>query len=142
MCTAGALLGDSEWTACFEEDPGFIARLSPVDYHRFHFPDDGELLASWRIPGALYSLNPWALAQRGDLFMLNERQVSILQTHSGRTFHRGDEKGLFLFGGSTVIVLGEAGCWQIEASLLANTDAGLETYLQLGSRLGQAADSC
>ncbi len=160
---ASALLGDGDWTAAFEHGPGFIARLCPVDYHRFHFPDDGEILARWRIPGVLHSVNPWALAEREDIFMVNEREVTILQTahfgrlayvevgatcvgrivqtHAGSAFRRGDEKGMFLFGGSTVIVLGEAGRWQVDPEIRARTGQGLETYLKLGARLGNGVSS-
>ncbi len=155
---ASALLQNEEWQAHFESGPGFIARLCPVDYHRFHFPDDGEVLASWRIPGSLHSVNPWALAFRQDIFMLNERQVTILQTkhfgklafievgatcvgkivqtYTGDRFSRGDEKGMFLFGGSTVIVIGEKGRWTIDPTILDNTAKGIETYLRMGRALG------
>ena len=161
LFNAIALLGESRWTSCFADGPGFIARLCPVDYHRFHYPDDGALLASWRIPGALHSVNPWALAERQDIFMINERQVSILQTerfgrlayvevgatcvgrivqtHHGEHFQRGEEKGMFLFGGSTVIVIGEPGKWQVDADLLERTQAGRETYLKMGAKLAEAS---
>jgi phosphatidylserine decarboxylase len=151
---ASALIGNSEWADCFENGPGFIARLCPVDYHRYHYPDDGRLLAGWRIPGALHSVNPWALAERADIFMINERQVSILetvhfgklayvevgatcvgrivQTHFGETFSRGEEKGMFLFGGSTVIVIGEPGRWQLDENMVQRTREGTETYLKMG----------
>lgn len=156
---ASALLRNEEWQSHFEDGPGFIARLCPVDYHRFHFPDDGEVLASWRIPGALHSVNPWALAFRQDIFMLNEREVTILQTknfgklafievgatcvgkikqtYAGREFSRGDEKGMFLFGGSTVIVIGEKGRWSIDPEIVENTQMGIETYLKMGRALGE-----
>ena len=157
---ASALIGNSEWTGCFENGPGFIARLCPVDYHRYHYPDDGRLLASWRIPGALHSVNPWALAERADIFMINERQVSILetarfgklayvevgatcvgkivQTHHGERFCRGDEKGMFLFGGSTVIIIGERGRWQLDEKMVQRTREGTETYLKMGVPLAVA----
>ncbi|MBV1860981.1 MAG: phosphatidylserine decarboxylase [Nannocystaceae bacterium] len=155
---ASALLRNEEWQAHFEDGPGFIARLCPVDYHRFHFPDDGEVLASWRISGGLHSVNPWALAFRQDIFMLNEREVTILQTkhfgklafievgatcvgkikqtYSDKGFSRGDEKGMFLFGGSTVIVIGEKGRWSIDPAIVENTAKGIETYLKMGRALG------
>lgn len=155
---ASALLKNEEWQGHFENGPGFIARLCPVDYHRFHFPDEGEVLATWRVPGALHSVNPWALAFRDDIFMVNEREVTILQTknfgklayievgatcvgkiqqnYSGTTFARGDEKGMFLFGGSTVIVIGEKGKWNIDPAILDNTAEGVETYLKMGRKLG------
>ncbi len=160
---ATSLLGESQWTSHFEEGPGFIARLCPVDYHRYHYPDDGTVLDSWRIPGALHSVNPWALAERADIFMINERQVSILeterfgklayvevgatcvgrivQTHTDDSFRRGDEKGMFLFGGSTVIVIGEKGRWQIEADIVERTEQGLETYLKMGAAMGSASNA-
>ena len=157
---ASALLASEEWDAYFEDGPGFIARLCPVDYHRFHFPDDGEVLASWRISGALHSVNPWALAFRQDIFMLNEREVTILQTkhfgklafievgatcvgkikqtYTDKRFSRGDEKGMFLFGGSTVIVIGEKGRWKIDPAIVENTGMGIETYLKMGRALGES----
>lgn len=157
---ASALLRNEEWQPYFEDGPGFIARLCPVDYHRFHFPDDGDVLASWRVAGALHSVNPWALAFRQDIFMLNEREVTILQTehfgklafievgatcvgkikqtYEGERFSRGDEKGMFLFGGSTVIVIGEKGRWHIEPAILDNTTKGIETYLKMGRALGRS----
>lgn len=156
---SSALLQSEQWQAWFDDGPAFIARLCPVDYHRFHYPDDGEVLTAWRIPGALHSVNPWALACREDIFMINERQVTILQTnrfgklayvevgatcvgkivqtHSGKTFARGAEKGKFLFGGSTVIVLGEAGRWSVEPDIVANTGRNLETYVKMGRALGR-----
>jgi phosphatidylserine decarboxylase len=160
---ASALLKSERWASTFEDGPGFIARLCPVDYHRFHFPDDGEILDSWKIPGALHSVNPWALAFRDDIFMINEREVTILetkafgkiayvevgatcvgkikQTYTETSFQRGDEKGMFLFGGSTVIVIGERGRWSVDPQILENTEQGVETYLKMGQPLGARASS-
>ena len=158
---APALLQNESWQATFAGGPGFIARLCPVDYHRFHFPDDGQVLDRWRIPGALHSVNPWALAERSDIFMINERAVTILETahfgklayvevgatcvgkivetHQADTFRRGDEKGMFLFGGSTVIVLGEPGRWQLDRSVVEHTEQAMESYLKMGRRLATVA---
>ena len=159
---ASALLKNEEWAPIFESGPGFIARLCPVDYHRFHFPDTGRVLDSWRVAGVLHSVNPWALAFRDDIFMINEREVTILdteefgklayievgatcvgkikQTHTAETFERGDEKGMFLFGGSTVIVIGERGRWNINERILDYTRNGVETYLKMGQALGTKTD--
>jgi len=157
---AAALLNHPKWNEVFDQGPGFIARLCPVDYHRYHFPDAGRVLDSWRIPGALHSVNPWALAFREDIFMINEREVTILeterfgklayvevgatcvgkiqQTHHEERFERGDEKGMFLFGGSTVIVLGEPGKWAVDERILDHTREGIEAYLKMGQALGRA----
>ncbi len=162
LFAAPALLGREAWNDTFTGGPAFIARLCPVDYHRFHYPDDGKVLERFRIPGALHSVNPWALAFRGDIFMINEREVTILeterfgklayvevgatcvgkiaQTHTGETFARGEEKGMFLFGGSTVIVLGEPSRWSIDPRIAQHTQDGVETYLKMGQGLGRAAE--
>ena len=102
--------------------------------------------------------------------MINERQVTILetehfgklayvevgatcvgkiqQTHHEASFERGDEKGMFLFGGSTVIVLGEPGKWTVDSRILDHTNDGVEAYLKMGqapdmrcSRSGSLGDA-
>ena len=94
--------------------------------------------------------------------MINEREVTILetehfgklayvevgatcvrkiqQTHHDDTFERGDEKGMFLFGGSTVIVLGEPK-WAVDDRILAHTNQGVEAYLKMGSPWGEHCSS-
>ncbi|MEI8348405.1 MAG: phosphatidylserine decarboxylase, partial [Pseudomonadota bacterium] len=131
--TAQELLVNTPWAKDFVEGPILIARLCPVDYHRYHFPDDGTILGHYRIPGQFHSVNPLALKKLPQIFITNERQVTILQTknfgklayievgamgvgkiiqsYKNLNFKRGDEKGYFLFGASTVIVLGEKNRW-------------------------------
>jgi phosphatidylserine decarboxylase len=102
-------------------------------------------------------VNPLALKVKPEIFIENERHVTILNTdnfgkmayievgaicvgkiiqskplYAGMPFSKGDEKGYFLFGGSTVIVLGEKGKWTPSSDIVNNTHNGLETYLQLG----------
>ena len=153
-----ALLAHEKWGKVFEEGPCLLARLCPVDYHRFHFPDSGEIEDHYRVPGVLHSVNPLALKYNQDIFAINERQVTILNTENfGRlayvevgaicvgkivqtrplvgSFKRGEEKGYFLFGGSTVIVLGEKGKWRPDEVLLEKTMQGMEVYQKLGTRI-------
>ena len=156
--SAAELLGDATVAAPFERGPAFIARLCPVDYHRFHFPDGGRITHRAHRGGPLHSVNPLALQFKPDILVTNERQISILETDGfgrlayvevGATmvgkivqthpetapFRRGDEKGYFLFGGSTVVVLGEAGAWTPDADLLEQSRAGRETLVRLGERI-------
>lgn len=153
-----ALLGDSPLVQSFKGGPGFIARLCPVDYHRFHFPDDGRILYSTRLHGPLHSVNPIALKSKGDILFTNERQLQVLETKNfGRiamievgalavgkiiqshpatdAFKRGDEKGYFLFGGSTVILVGEPGAFKIDDDILSRTREGMECFVRLGERV-------
>jgi phosphatidylserine decarboxylase len=146
----------------FAGGPLLLARLCPTDYHRFHYPDSGRTLESWRIPGKLHSVNPAALKFRGDILCTNERHVSILETESlGKLayvevgalcvglivqshdekapFARGDEKGYFLFGASTVIVLGQPGAWVPDEDLVEQTRTHRrETLVRLGQGIAKS----
>jgi phosphatidylserine decarboxylase len=155
--SAEALLGRKDLARQFQGGPLLLARLCPLDYHRFHYPDDGRTLDSYRIHGALHSVNPLALKYRSEIFFTNERHVSLLETaHLGRLayievgalmvgkivqthlqpdFHRGDEKGYFLFGASTVIVMGQPGAWRPAQDLLQQTAQKRETLVRLGEAL-------
>jgi phosphatidylserine decarboxylase len=158
--TPAAVLADAPDATTFEGGPLLIARLAPVDYHRFHFPDDGEVVDEYRIAGRLHSVNPFALRGRSDILATNERHVSILdtanfgrlamvevgamnvgrivQTHPpGRPFRRGDEKGYFCFGASTILLFGEAGGWIPSDDLLEQTAQQRETLVRLGDEVAR-----
>lgn len=155
--SAKGLVNNFKWNDVFSEGPLLLARLCPVDYHRFHFPDNSKILDEYRIPGLYHSVNPVAIKNKEDIFITNERHVTIIETENfgklayievgaicvgkivqsvklipGAKYNKGDEKGYFLFGGSTVIVVGEKGKWTPDSDIINNTKSGLETYLQLG----------
>jgi phosphatidylserine decarboxylase len=158
--TPAALLADIEQAFRFDGGPLLLARLAPVDYHRFHFPDDGERVSDRRIPGRLHSVNPFALRRRTDILATNERRVSVLrtahfgtlamvevgamnvgrivQTHHGREFGRGDEKGYFCFGASTILLFGEPRTWVPTDDLLEQTTQRRETLVRLGEPVARA----
>lgn len=146
----------------FRGGPVLAARLCPIDYHRFHYPDDGRTLAAWRVPGSLHSVNPWALATRRDVFATNERRVAILhterfgalayvevgamnvgrivQTHPEREpFARGAEKGMFRFGASAIVVVAEPGAIAVDDDLVERTAAGGESLVRLGEGIARVS---
>lgn len=153
-----AVIASEKWGSTFKDGPCLLARLCPVDYHRYHYPDNGRVLDHYRIKGQLHSVNPLALQKKEDIFIRNERVVTILETeHFGKlayvevgavcvgkivqsgsleNFNRGEEKGYFLFGGSTVIVFGEQGRWKPSKDILEATKSGHEVYVHLGDEVG------
>lgn len=154
--TVETLLGDRELAAAFEGGVCVVFRLTVGDYHRYHFFDDGRAGESRFIKGRLHTVRPAALARRR-VFTENCRVCTVLHTEGfgdavmvevgamfvGRivneekeTFRRGEEKGYFEFGGSTVILLLGKDRAEIDAELLANTAAGLETKVRCGERIG------
>jgi phosphatidylserine decarboxylase len=151
---AKTILGDKS-AARFQGGPIILARLSPVDYHHLHFPDNGMVTDHAQIGHRLWTVNPTALRNQPDILFRNERHVQLLQTeHFGllgfveigalsvgrivqlhqrdRPFLRGEEKSVFKFGGSAVVLFGEAGAWQPAPDILQHTAEGIETYLRLG----------
>ena len=137
-----------------------VLRLAPVDYHRFHFPCDCESCGSVRVvPGKYHSVNPIALLRHPDVYADNERQIlrcrsqfgdfwlvdvgafgvgTIVQTYEGVRHAKGDEKGYFKFGGSTVIFIAAAGAVEFDADIVRNSAAGLETRVLCCERIGLA----
>ncbi len=154
----------------FDGGTVIIARLCPVDYHRFHFPISGKVIHQYRVSGILHSVNPVALSVDPEIFLKNERQVCILENPIfgnvamievgalgvgkivqsygkeklvGSTFEKGDEKGYFLFGGSTVIFVIKKNVLTLAEDLLKNSSGKeiIETWIPLGDQLGEYRNS-
>lgn len=143
----------------YEDGVFVIIRLAPVDYHRFHFPTDGNISESKLIDGWYYSVSTHAVKQNFRIFCENKREYSVLktekfgdiamfevgatmvggitQTYKANSFvNKGEEKGYFYFGGSTCILVFEKGKIQIDKDLLENTQKGIETKVYMGERIG------
>jgi phosphatidylserine decarboxylase len=159
------LLKDEGLAKRYEGGTLILARLCPVDYHRFHFPVSGHISKHYRIGGALHSVNPAVFKAEPKVFLKNEREVALLETehfgtvamievgalgvgkivqsaYSNRSplpykFEKGQEKGYFLFGGSTVIWLIEPGKMKMSPDLIDYSQQGIETWVPLGSPLGE-----
>lgn len=56
--------------------------LSPRDYHRIHSPVRGEVMGVSYIPGHLFPVNPFAVDNIDELFAVNERLITHLETPS------------------------------------------------------------
>ena len=139
-----------------------VMRLAPVDYHRFHFPCACTTPEPVKVvPGRYHSVNPIALVRRPDIYADNERQIlkcqaafgdfwmvdvgafgvgTIVQTYTGVKHAKGDEKGYFKFGGSTVIFIVRAGAVTFDADLVRNSAEGVETRVCCGERIGCATE--
>ena len=153
-----SFLDNTELAQKHKDGSMIVFRLAPPDYHRYHFPVSGMTSSSnIKIDGDYYSVNPLALRKKAEIFWLNKREYgivkspifgdvvmvevgatmvgSMIQTYSGTTVKKGQEKGYFKFGGSTVVLLFEKDQIKIDADLLTNTVNGLETTIKMGEQI-------
>lgn len=82
--TVASFLGDDELAARYENGAYFNLYLSPQDYHHVHAPVGGTVSRSVHIPGKLWPVNDWSLANVNELFSINERVVTYIDSSFGR----------------------------------------------------------
>jgi len=156
------LLQDRALAAEFTEGVCLIFRLTPDDYHRYSYIDDGEVLGQKYIKGILHTVRPIA-HQRCCVFCRNSREYTVMQTknfgkvaqievgalfvgritnyeHGGRV-KRGGEKGMFQFGGSTVIMLFKKDAIILDDTIYENTRRNRETIVRMGCKIGEKKNS-
>ena len=61
----------------------------------------------------------------------------ICNHHSEYRFNRGEEKGMFQFGGSTIVLIFEENSVVPDEDILANTASGYETVVKYGEKIGK-----
>lgn len=135
----------------------WVFRLCVEDYHRYIYVDGGRESKRVRIPGVFHTVNP-AAGDRLPVYIENTREYSILKSDNfgeiiqmevgamlvGKIENgpvrarakRGQEKGKFAFGGSTVILMTREGRVQPDEDILENSARGIETRVRLGERIG------
>lgn len=137
-----------------------IFRLCVDDYHRYAYIDEGKQKKNYKIPGVLHTVNPIACGKY-PVYKENSREFSVLYSKNfgkvlmievgamlvGRICNyndetyaiRGQEKGRFEYGGSTVILAFAEGKVAIDKEILDNSRRGYETVVQMGSVIGKKA---
>jgi phosphatidylserine decarboxylase len=78
--TVARFLGDDDHAKRYERGAYFNLYLSPQDYHHVHSPVSGNIVRSVHIPGKLWPVNDWSLAHIDELFSINERVVTYIDT--------------------------------------------------------------
>ncbi len=156
------LLQSKELAERYRQGSMVIARLCPVDYHRFHFPFQCIPGKAVLINGFLFSVNPIALKRNINYLSENKRMVTELQTEKfgtvlyleigatyvgsieqtyipGKTHAKGDEKGYFSFGGSCLILLFEPDRIIFDSDLVEHSVRKMEVRGLLGQSLGKCS---
>ena len=133
-----------------------IFRLCVDDYHHYVYPDDGKVISKKFIKGCLHTVQPIAL-KKYKVFSENSRCITHLEcknlgkvcyieigamiigkivNEDKKYFKKGEEKGHFEFGGSTVVLLIEEDI-DIFKTILDNTNKDIETIVKLGDNIGR-----
>lgn len=156
--TVGSLLKNGELAEKYSGGLCLVFRLCVTDYHRYFFFDGGIAERNTFIKGRLHTVQPAALERRR-VFTENCREYTLLKTDnfgdavmvevgammvgrivnevkSGR-FERGQEKGRFEFGGSTVILLLEKNRAELDGEFFENTRNDRETVVKCGEKIGR-----
>ncbi len=157
--TVASLLKNAELAAQYEGGTVLIFRLTVDDYHRYCYMAAGTVGEPVKIQGKLHTVNPIA----NDYFPIykeNTREYCAMDTEQfgqvlmmevgalmvGKIVNhpvdgpvsRGQEKGYFRFGGSTVVLILKAGAAQLDADILENSAEGYETVVKYGQKIGIA----
>ena len=67
--------------------------------------------------------------------------VGRIRNRVATEFNRGDEKGYFEFGGSTIVLLIKKGVVELDEDIVRNSQNGNETQVKIGSKIGKKATS-
>jgi phosphatidylserine decarboxylase len=154
--TVPELLREPDLAAIYKDGTCLVFRLSTHDYHRYSFVDDGQVIRTRTINGMLHSVQPVS-AKRYRPFSENCRQYSVIETlnfgtvvavevgallvgrihnHEITTCRRGQEKGYFSLGGSTICLLLEPGSVTIDPDIMEYSRKHIETKVRLGEAIG------
>ena len=154
------LLRDDALAATFAGGSMIVCRLALADVHHFQFPDSGTPGAPRVIPGRYHAGGPYAERGLVPFFAENHRMVtpfdadhfgpmaivdvgaltvgSIRQHFQpGAHVEKGDPKGWFELGGSTVVLLFREGVIELDADLCALTAREIECFVRMGRPLGR-----
>lgn len=146
------LLESDETAEAFSGGTALVFRLTPSHYHRYCFNDGGRVTVEKDIPGILHCVRPIA-TEAFPVYIRNSRSYCVIESENFGTMvqmevgalfvgriknhpvsgpvRRGDEKGCFEFGGSTVIMLVQKGALVLPEALFS----GEEFPVVLGERL-------
>ena len=152
-----SLLRDEKLVEKYQGGKALVFRLTVDDYHRYIYIDDGYKSHNRSIAGVYHTVNPIA----NDMYPIyreNHREYTMLRTdnfgdviqmevgalmvgritnlHDKAKIRRGEEKGYFEYGGSTIVLLLEKDKASIDKDIIDNTKAGIETRVLCGQKIG------
>lgn len=134
-----------------------VFRLSTDNYHRYCYIDSGTKGKNIHIDGVFHTVQPIAL-KHYNFYKTNTREYTVLNTnnfgkvievevgamgvgkivnnHEEYRFKKGEEKGYFEFGGSTIVLLVKKDIIIIDEDIYNNSLENIETNVKYGEKIG------
>ena len=154
------LVGGADIAEDYMNGTCLVLRLGVENYHRYCYIDDGFKSRNWHIQGRYHPVQPIVVRKR-PVFIQNTREYCVLYTENfgpvvqievgaclvgkidnyrqAGVIHRGEEKGLFRFGGSTIVLLFKEGVLDIPPEVFSDTLRGKEHPVRFGSEICKKA---
>ncbi len=155
--TVERILRDKELSEEYKNGYFIVFRLSVDDYHRYSYIDDGKVIKEKKIKGVFNTVGPIAF-ERFRVYQENHREYEVLDTknfgkiiqmevgalmigkivnHHKSKFKKGEEKGYFLFGGSTIVIMVKENVLEIDDDIMNNSLQNIETKVKQGNRVAR-----
>lgn len=155
--TLRSLLRSPRLAKRFRGGYAYVLRLTVEDYHRYLYSVSGKQSKNYHIDGTFHTVNPIAndylpiykentreytvirSKEFGDVLQMEVGALLVgkISNHKQSTVvTRGEEKGFFEYGGSTIVVLTQKGRVTPRSDLLANSKNGYETKVLQAHPLG------
>lgn len=137
-----------------------VFRLAVDDYHRYCYFDKGTKSDNVFIKGVLHTVHPIVVGEY-NIYKRNCREYTVMETenfgsvvqvevgammvgriknfHGKHSFNRGEEKGMFEFGGSTIVLLFQKGTITLDDDIIRNSSNNVETIVKYGEKIGVSA---
>ncbi len=160
--SVASMLGDEALAKEFEGGVALVIRLCVQHYHRYCYLDSGSKGENVFIRGRLHTVQPIALRSR-PVFCENCREYTVMDTehfgkvaqceigamlvgkirnhHGAGQMTRGQEKGMFLYGGSTIVLLLQKGAAVLPEAYFQATEQGIETPVKYGQKIGSSMNA-
>lgn len=155
--TLRSLLRSPRLAKRFRGGYAYGLRLTVEDYHRYLYSVSGKQSKNYHIDGTFHTVNPIAndylpiykentreytvihSKEFGDVLQMEVGALLVgkISNHKQSTVvTRGEEKGFFEYGGSTIVVLTQKGRVTPRSDLLTNSKNGYETKVLQAHPLG------
>ena len=153
--TLNELVNNEEDLSEYKNGLCLVFRLTIDDYHHYCYPDNGVLIKNNFIKGKLHTVR--SISKNYKIYKVNQREYSILNTENfgeiiyievgalmvGKIinsnkckFLKGEEKGHFELGGSTIVILLKDNQIKIDKDILENSKKDIETKVRYREKIG------